>query len=63
MIKFLYEDLAQQEIVINTVAVQYRVSNNGIHCMLVGGHKFEIDMETLDKINKSVSLTINQQSC
>lgn len=56
----LYEDIQSVEIVINTPKVQYRISNGDIHCMLIGGHKFEITLDTLDKINKSIDLRGNK---
>lgn len=44
------------EIVLNTELVQYRISKDRIHAMLLGGHKFTISPSQLSKIQIAFSL-------
>lgn len=47
----------KKEIVINTKLVQYRVGENTINCMLLGGHRFELKFQTLRELNAAYLCT------
>lgn len=42
---------AEEEIVINTELVQYRVKSTGINAMLLGGHRFNITAQELSELH------------